>query len=234
MMYPTELTLTNGQELFLNGDWKSKLEPNILELYNEIKEHPTLSQQECYLAIERDRGYEHDSIVVSTGSLDECFQKAFDLLFDYHIIYVQLPIGETIYNVAEFVYRGEEIGYAQETFLSKRIIKHAIPTIDGLIEHEIELVENNNYTKDDIFNTMMMLSEPSYLERFCSNNAKRSLFEDILAEINMAGSVIDAMQDNYGDTIDISTPYKQARFKAFTRMLLWEHEEKVSTKKTRG
>ena len=231
-MLQASKVMVNAENLTgLSKDWRNKLDPQIFNLYSAVKNHPTLSKEKCFLSVELNRGYEFDSVVICTGSLDECFEKAFEHLYDYHVLYIQLSIGETIYNLAEFVYRGENIGYVQQSFLNPRIIQDALPTVKELIKREIELVESDDFTKDDILNSLLILSETSYTKRFHDDDTDYSLFEDIAVEINISGSIIDAMQENYGEKIDVSTPYKLARFKAFTRMILWEHEEKQQKRK---
>lgn len=231
MLHASNIALNHEQLEILNKDWKGQLKPQILNLYQKIKNNPTLFQQNCHLAVELNRGYEFDSVVVYTGTIDECFQKAFEHLYDYHILYIQLPIGETIYNVAEFVYRGQNVGYIQQTFLNPRILEDALPSVSELIQREIELIESDNFSKEDILNSLLILSETSYTKRFYDDDTEYSLFEDIAVEINISGSIMDAMRENYGEKIDVSTPYKLARFKAFTRMMMWEYEEKEQTRR---
>lgn len=208
---------TNFQNVEL--DLEYFLTPQIFGLYQSVTQNSVLANQTCYLAVEQNRGYDYDSAILFEGSVTECFREVPKYFDEFHIIYVLLPIGETVYNLAEFVYRGEDIGYVQQSFLSKNIIEKALITVEDVIEHEIQLVENDEFVSDDILNSLLRLSEESYLGRFENNSQKPSLFEQIKAEIDMAGSVVEALKSFYEPSVDLSTRYNKARLKALLQLI---------------
>lgn len=224
MTFLTKSHEQKGQERTAIGVWKDKATPEALIAYNKVKTHPKLSDCQCLLSVEPESGYKCK--IIFSGSIDDCFKKAFETQDKYYTMNIQLPIGETTYNLIEFIYQEEAETYSHEVILPMRIIDECLTTISDLTTREIELVEEGLFTKDDIMNSIKILSEQSYETRFYDDNVEFSLFEDVAVEIEMHTSVLKAMEVNYEDMqINLHTPYEIARFKLFTRMLMWECQE---------
>lgn len=218
--------LTPIQEVPQPKDFlKENLDDSIYDLYQAVIQHPTLATVQCSLVAELNNTKNSERMdTLKQGSLTDCLTEAFKQLKTYDMLYVWLPIGETIYNFVCFDTTSPDRQTKQISYLPKRVIHEAILTFDELNEHEIRLIETDQFMDEEILNSIARLSEETYCERLC-NLGDYSVFEDIASDINLHGNAKKAINYLLSEDIDSTTPHNKARLKGLIHFAIQENQK---------
>ena len=201
---------------------KERLDEEIYELYQTVLHHPTLANVSCSLVAELDNTNDPQRFMtLKEGSITDCLKAAFDSMEEHYLLHIWLPIGETVYNFVSFDATAPDRQLKQVSYLPKRVIQEAILTFCEIDEHEIRLIETDEFVADEVINSLRALSEKTYYERI-QRKGKYSLFEEIASDINCYGGAKYAVEEIFDDVKDWNNPRNQTRLKGLVHLAIHE------------